>query len=143
MRKIYTPSYENIFMDEFERKFIYPIIKTVHLCTSGYMRYLDDIFFIRTGNKTDLLKFLKQLNRKYRSIKFEYGVSKEKIYSWIPKYISKTTIHIPKYLERKHTAKLLTSIQSIQNRWKIASHIAMHYKQKESAQPRKILNQHS
>ena len=41
---------------------------------------------------------------------------KKEFHFWILKYILKTTNYIPKYLERKETAKpFLTSTQSIQN----------------------------
>ena len=76
MGTICAPSYGNIFMDHFERKFIYPFIKTFSLL---YLRFIDDIFFIWTGSKTDLQKVLNELNTKHPSIKFEYEISKERI----------------------------------------------------------------
>ena len=69
MGTICAPSYANIFMDHFERKFIYPFIKTFLLI---YLRFIDDIFFIWTGSKAGLEKFLNELNKKHPSIKFEY-----------------------------------------------------------------------
>ena len=63
-------------MDNFERKFIYPFIKTLSLI---YLTFIDDIFFIWTGSKTDLEKNLNELNREHPSIKFEYKTSKERI----------------------------------------------------------------
>ena len=113
MGTISAPSYANIFMDHFERKFIYPFIKTFSLI---YLRFIDNMFFIWTGSKTDLEKLLNKLNAKHPSIKFEYEISKEFNFG-IPKYTLKTINYIPKYLERKQTAKpFLTSTQSIQNR---------------------------
>ena len=113
MGTICAPSYANIFMDHFERKFIYPFIKTFSLI---YLRFIDNMFFIWTGSKTDLEKLLNKLNVKHPSIKFEYEISKEFNFG-IPKYTLKTINYIPKYLERKQTAKpFLTSTQSIQNR---------------------------
>ena len=50
---ICAPSYTNIFMDHFERKFIYPFIKTFSLI---YVRCIDHIFLIWTGSETDLKK---------------------------------------------------------------------------------------
>ena len=76
MGTICAPSYANIFMDHFERKFIYPFIKTFSLI---YFRFIDAIFFIWTGSKTDLDKFLNELNAKHPSIKFEYETSKKRI----------------------------------------------------------------
>ena len=61
---ICTPSYTNMFIDRFERKF-YPFIKPIyHIQIYSYIKtfsniYLrDDIFFIWTGSKTDLLNEL-------------------------------------------------------------------------------------
>ena len=41
-----------------------------------YLRFIDDIFFISTGSKTE--KCLNELNTKHPSIKFEYEISKER-----------------------------------------------------------------
>ena len=41
-----------------------------------YLRFIDDIFFVWTSNKKDLMKFLNKLNTKHESIKFEYQISK-------------------------------------------------------------------
>ena len=76
MGTICAPSYANIFMDHFERKLIYLFFKIFSLI---YLRFIDDIFFISTGNKTDLEKFSNELNTKHRSIKLEYEISKERI----------------------------------------------------------------
>ena len=73
---ICAASYANIFMDLFERKFIYPFIKTFLLV---YLRFIDDIFFISTCSKTDLEKILNVLNAKHPTIKLEYEISKERI----------------------------------------------------------------
>ena len=63
-------------MDHFERKFIYQFIKTF---SPIYLGFTDDIFFIRTGSKTHLEKFLNELNTKQSSIKSEYEIWKERI----------------------------------------------------------------
>ena len=76
MGTICAPSYTNVFMDHFERKFMYPFIKIFSLI---YLKFIDDVFFIWTGSKTDLQNFLNELNTKYPLIKFEYEISKEKI----------------------------------------------------------------
>ena len=44
-----------------------------------YLRFIDNIFFIWTSNKSDLENFLNKLNAKHLSIKFEYEISKERI----------------------------------------------------------------
>ena len=76
MGTICAPSYANIFLDHFERKFIHTFIKIFSLI---YLRFVDDIFFIWRGSKTDLEKFLNELNGKHPSIKFECEISKERI----------------------------------------------------------------
>ena len=76
MGTICAPAYANIFMDHFERKYIYPYLREKSLI---YLRYIDDIFFIWTGNKEDLLVFLKNLNTKHVSIKFDFKISYSKI----------------------------------------------------------------
>ena len=63
-------------MDHFEKILIYPYIKEFSLI---YLRFIDDIFFIWTGNKKDLMKFLNELNTKHDSSKSEYQISKSSI----------------------------------------------------------------
>ena len=40
-----------------------------------YLRFIDDIFFIRTGTKEQLANWLKNLNKKHNSIKFQCKIS--------------------------------------------------------------------
>ena len=44
-----------------------------------YLRFIDDIFFMLTGSKTDLERFLNELNTKHPSVEFEYEILKERI----------------------------------------------------------------
>ena len=76
MGTICAPSYANIFMSHFEKNVIYPFIKGFSLI---YLKFIDDIFFIWTGNEKDLMKFLNERNTKHDSIKFEYQISKTSI----------------------------------------------------------------
>ena len=73
---ICTPSYANIFMDHFERKYIYPYLEGL---SQSYLRFIDDIFFIWTGSKDQLITFLNDLNTKHNSIKFEYKIAQSNI----------------------------------------------------------------
>ena len=57
-------------MDHLEKKFACPF-------SLIYLRFIDDIFFIWTGSKSNVEKFLIELNIKYTSIKFEYEIMKE------------------------------------------------------------------
>ena len=73
---ICAPSYTNIFMVNFETKHIYPHIKEMSLL---YLRYSDDIFMIRKGREAELMTFIKDLNEKDKTIKFDFQVSPRKI----------------------------------------------------------------
>ena len=71
-----APSYANIFIDHFERKYIYPLIEGKSLT---YFRYIDDISLIWTGTKNELDQFFKDLNKNHLSIKFDYKALKGRI----------------------------------------------------------------
>ena len=73
---ICAPSYANIFMDHFEKKYIYPLLQGLSLI---YLRFIDDIFFIWTGTKEQLTNCLNNLNKKLNSIKFECKISQTSI----------------------------------------------------------------
>ena len=78
MGTIGAPSYANIFIDHFKTKLINPFTKGFSLI---YLRFIDGIFFIMTGSKKDLMKFLNELNAKQGSIKFEYRYQKQALHS--------------------------------------------------------------
>ena len=85
---ICAPSYANIFVDHFERKFIYPVIKAFSLL---YLRFIEDIW---TDSITDLEKNLNELNAKHPSIKFEYEILEERIlFLDIKIYIKNNKLH--------------------------------------------------
>ena len=63
----------NIFLDHVERKYMYPLIKGK---SSGYLRYINNIFLIWKETKSELDQFFKDLNKKHPSIKFDYKASK-------------------------------------------------------------------
>ena len=66
-----APAYANIFMAELENKLLdhYPIQPIV------WKIYIDDVLCIWPGNKEDLDKFIRYLNRSHPSIKFTYECS--------------------------------------------------------------------
>ena len=76
MGTICAPSYGNIFMDHFERKYISPFLQGLSLI---YLRFIDDLFFIWTGSKEQFFRTLDELNTKHDPIKFEYKISKTSI----------------------------------------------------------------
>ena len=65
MGPIFAPACANIFVDHFERKYIYPFLEGLSL---SYLRFIDDIFLIWTGSKHQLITFLSDLNTKNNSI---------------------------------------------------------------------------
>ena len=76
MGRICAPSYAKIFMANFEAKHICPYIKEMSLL---YLRYIDDIFMIWKGTKVELIIFIKELNEKHKTIKFDFQFSPRKI----------------------------------------------------------------
>ena len=68
--------YADVFMDDFETKFIYPRIQNKH---AAYYRFVDDIFMIWTGTEAELLSFFKEINTVHNSIKFDCNYSKKDI----------------------------------------------------------------
>ena len=71
-----SPSYATIFMGKFEEQFIYPAIRGLHRL---YLRYIDDIFIIWTGTKERFKEFIKELNLRHPSIKFDYTISNKEV----------------------------------------------------------------
>ena len=71
-----APSYANIFMGWFEEKFIFPLLTNL---SDFYLRFIDDIFLIWNGTKTEFDDFFKKINECHPSIKFEYEMSKTEI----------------------------------------------------------------
>ena len=69
MGTICAPAYANIFMAEFEQKYIYPLIKDKSILL---LRYIDDIFMVRTKSENQLKDFMSELNQKHHSTKFDY-----------------------------------------------------------------------
>ena len=49
-----APSYANIFMGWFEEKFIFPLLTNL---SDFYLRFIDDIFLIWNGTKTEFDDF--------------------------------------------------------------------------------------
>ena len=71
-----APLYVNIFMANFELKYIYPYIKDK---TKMFLSFIDDLFMIWTGSEQELLDFMSDLNKKHPSIKFKFKYSQTKI----------------------------------------------------------------
>ena len=54
-----APSYTNILMGWFEEKFIFPLLTNL---SDFYLRFIDDIFLIWNGTKTEFDDFFKKIN---------------------------------------------------------------------------------
>ena len=73
---ICAPAYPNIFMVNFDLKYIYPYIRDK---TKMFLRFINDLFMIWIGSEQELLDFMSNLNKKHPSIKFEFEYSQTKI----------------------------------------------------------------
>ena len=75
-----------------------------------YLRFIDDIFFIWTGSKTE--KCLNELNTKHSSIKFEYEISKERTsFLGAEIYIKNNKLHT-KIFKKKTDRQTILNIDS-------------------------------
>ncbi|CAJ0943784.1 unnamed protein product [Ranitomeya imitator] len=64
-----APPYANIFMDYFEKSFVYPhSLFSAHIIY--WRRFIDDIFFVWTGTSEDLLLFHNDLNSSISGLSF-------------------------------------------------------------------------
>jgi len=70
-----APSYANLFMADFETKFVY----TYHHQPFWWKRYIDDIFMLWTHGEDELTKFISHLNGCHHSIKFTSHISTTKV----------------------------------------------------------------
>ena len=71
-----APNYANLFMGDFENKFIYPLIRTYSVL---YLRYIDDIFMLWKGSKEQLDNFINAINEKHPTIKFDFEISQQQV----------------------------------------------------------------
>ena len=71
-----APTYANIFMAEFEEKYICSFIKQISVLD---LIFNDDIFMIWTKSEDELKNVMKDLNTKHPSTKFDFKCSKDKI----------------------------------------------------------------
>jgi peptide-methionine (R)-S-oxide reductase len=70
-----APSFANIFMADFETKWVY----THHLQPTIWLRYIDDIFMIWNHNRKNLDEFITLLNTCHSSIKFTAEISEKSL----------------------------------------------------------------
>ena len=71
-----APNYANIFMDIFEKKFIYPLGNNM---TRLYLQFTSDVFIKWTGTLGQLLEFKQRIEEIYPSIKFDFKFSNKEI----------------------------------------------------------------
>lgn len=70
-----APSLANLFMADFENRYIY----TYHLQPTLYKRYIDDCIMIWQHGRTELDRFLDHLNACHDSIKFTAEISDKEV----------------------------------------------------------------
>ena len=68
-----APNYANLFMGDFEERFIYNTEWNTYLQYFGH--YIDDIFMIWNGSEASLLEFVAYLNSVHETIKFTFKYS--------------------------------------------------------------------
>ena len=96
MGTICVPNYANSFMGKFEKTYIYPYINQ---CSNFYCRFINDIFFIWNGTVIKLQEFIKKLNNRHPTIKFDFKFAKASI-----EFLD-TTVY-----KNKEQNKLLTTV---------------------------------
>ena len=69
---ICASAYANIFMAQFEAKHIHPYIHGKALLL---IKFIDDIFTIRNATIDEIILFIDELNKKHKTIKFDYKIS--------------------------------------------------------------------
>ena len=70
-----APSYANIFMSDFEEKYVY----SYQLQPKVWYRYIDNIFCIWQHGLEELKGFLMHINSVHRTIKFTEEISRDEI----------------------------------------------------------------
>ena len=75
MGTICALAYANIFMAEFEQKYIYSLIKDKSI---PFLRYVDDIFMVWSKSEKQLNNFMSDLNQKHPSIKLTTNLTASK-----------------------------------------------------------------
>ena len=86
-----APSYANLFMDLFERKYVY----TYPVQPLLWKRYIDDIFLLWDKSTFELQKFIDHLNNCVPSIKFEANISESQINFLDVKVLLKNNVLTP------------------------------------------------
>ena len=69
---ICRPSHSNIFMDHFEKKYIYAFLRGISLIC---LQFMEGIFFIWAGTTEQVANYFNILNKKHNPIKFEHKMS--------------------------------------------------------------------
>ena len=80
----FAPSYANIFMDKFEQKHTYLLIKGK---TNIYLRCIENIFMVWASSKQELDKFITTLNSCHLSVNSDFEYSQKSINVLTPKFI--------------------------------------------------------
>ena len=76
---ICAPYYTNIFTGKFGKTYIYLYI---NLFLNFHCRFIDDTFSLWNGTAIRLQEFIKNLNNRHPSIKFDFKFSKTSISSF-------------------------------------------------------------
>ena len=80
-------------MGQFEEKSIFPLLTNF---SDFYLRFIDEIFLIWNGTKTEFDNFLNKINEYHPSTKFEYEMSETEI-----NFLDTTVFKVDKKLRTK------------------------------------------
>ncbi|XP_043942756.1 coiled-coil domain-containing protein 18 [Protopterus annectens] len=78
MGAAYAPTYAVIYMDSFEKKFIYPTDFFKHRVIL-YKRFIDDLIFICKGDILEFCEFFESLNLNEHNLSFSYEMNRNQI----------------------------------------------------------------
>ncbi|OCT84672.1 hypothetical protein XELAEV_18022827mg [Xenopus laevis] len=96
-----APAYANLYMDYFERMYIYTDSRYTQYC-QFYLRYNDDIIMFWTGTIESLLAFCDHLNSVVPTIKFTKTYDLRKI-NFLDVWIEKDNVRLKTDLFKKET----------------------------------------
>ena len=96
MGTICAPNYANIFVQKFQKTYIY---RYINLFSNFHCWFIDDIFFLWNGTVIQPQEFIKKFNNRHHTNKFDFKFSKTSI-----EFLD-TTIY-----RNKEQNKLLTTV---------------------------------
>ena len=98
----FAPNYANLFMGKFEEDHVYTNDNPFRPYIKGFVRYIDDLFFVFSANSEMLQEFMVYMNSRLPSIKFTLEASLESV-TFLDVCVKKTTRGLQTTVYRKPT----------------------------------------